>query len=334
MHIGRRHFLSTMAVSTTVPFIRFANGAPSQSKPRIVLLAHGLFGFSTVGPRPYFNGVKECFDSGTVFHAPAVPPTGSFIDRGKALKKAIADAIPSENERHKAIHIVAHSMGGLDARYLISSKGLNCSSWIASLTTISTPHNGSPIADFATGQRHLQFSDLAGLSNLPEETLVTVLEAIKKPAPLGISARLFAPKAIWDTVGDLRAYLANVLGTPPEAIPELTTNAAVSFNEKYQSLEGVPFLCCAGLSDPGKTMSRLLFPTWAVLKAVSNDNDGVVPVTSSQWKPAIPLTTAPADHLELVGLGQLLDGVPVRTHFNVCDLYKKINDWQRSLPTS
>jgi triacylglycerol lipase len=285
-----------------------------------------------MGQTPYFNGVKECFDSGTVFIVPIVPPAGSYVDRGKALQKAIKDAIPSESDRHKAVHIVAHSMGGLDARYLISSKGLNCSSWIASLTTISTPHNGSPIADFATGQRHLKLSDLAGLSNLPEDTLVSVLQAMGKPAPLGISARFFAPEVIIDSVGDLKTYFANILRTRPEAIPELTTTAAVSFNGKYESLEGVPFLCCAGLSDPSKTMSRLLFPTWAILKAVSNDNDGVVPVSSSQWKPAVPLTTAPADHLELVGLGKLLDGVPERNHFDVCDLYGKVNDWQKSVP--
>jgi len=328
MTIGRRQFLSTLTL------IRFANGAPPQPKPRIVLLAHGLFGFSNIGGADYFNGVKECFSAGTVFITPAVPPAGSYVVRAKALEKAIKEAIPQESDRHKAVHIVAHSMGGLDARYLISSKGLIRSTWIASLTTISTPHNGSPIADFVTGQRHLKISDLGGLANLPEATLASILKAIEKPAPLGISAKLFAPEAIWETVKDLKTYVTNTLGTPPEAIPDLTTNAAVSFNAKYPSLEDVPFLCCAGLSDPSKTMSRLLFSTWAILKAVSGDNDGVVPVSSSQWKPTVPLTTKPADHLELVGLGDLLDGFPKRQHFNVCELYGKVNNWQKSLPAT
>ena len=44
------------------------------------------------------------------------------------------------------INIIAHSKGGLDARYLISK--LNMSKHIASLTTISTPHRGSEFSDF------------------------------------------------------------------------------------------------------------------------------------------------------------------------------------------
>ena len=44
-------------------------------------------------------------------------------------------------------------MGGLDARFLLSPKGLNCAKWVRSLTTLSTPHFGSPLADIVTGKR-------------------------------------------------------------------------------------------------------------------------------------------------------------------------------------
>jgi triacylglycerol lipase len=43
------------------------------------------------------------------------------------------------------VHIIAHSMGGLDARHLISRLGY--SDRVASLSTISTPHHGTRIAD-------------------------------------------------------------------------------------------------------------------------------------------------------------------------------------------
>lgn len=43
------------------------------------------------------------------------------------------------------VNIIAHSKGGLEARYLASS--LNCSDRIASITTISTPHHGSVVMD-------------------------------------------------------------------------------------------------------------------------------------------------------------------------------------------
>lgn len=45
------------------------------------------------------------------------------------------------------VNLVAHSMGGLDARYLVSVLGYG--DRIASLTTISSPHRGTAVADYA-----------------------------------------------------------------------------------------------------------------------------------------------------------------------------------------
>jgi len=45
----------------------------------------------------------------------------------------------------KKVHVIAHSMGGLDTRYAVSLLGY--ASKVASLTTIATPHHGSPLAD-------------------------------------------------------------------------------------------------------------------------------------------------------------------------------------------
>ncbi len=45
------------------------------------------------------------------------------------------------------MNIIAHSMGGLDARYLISRlqpKGVD----VRSLVTVATPHRGSALADY------------------------------------------------------------------------------------------------------------------------------------------------------------------------------------------
>ncbi len=44
------------------------------------------------------------------------------------------------------INIIAHSKGGLEARYLVSTLGMG--EVIASVTTLSTPHNGSPTVDW------------------------------------------------------------------------------------------------------------------------------------------------------------------------------------------
>lgn len=49
------------------------------------------------------------------------------------------------------VHIIAHSMGGLDARQMICVLGY--APKVCSLTTIATPHHGSPLADYVTEAR-------------------------------------------------------------------------------------------------------------------------------------------------------------------------------------
>lgn len=57
-----------------------------------------------------------------------------------SLKKAL------EESKSEKVNIIAHSKGGIDARYLISSLGEY--SRVASLSTIDSPHNGSKTVDF------------------------------------------------------------------------------------------------------------------------------------------------------------------------------------------
>lgn len=113
-----------------------------------IVLVHGICGFNklTVGGSnvaEYFRGIPDALRNAgyTVPEPPALPPTASIVDRARALKTYLNS--PSlEGQR---VHIIAHSMGGLDARYLISSLGM--ADRVLSLTTIGTPHLGSPIAD-------------------------------------------------------------------------------------------------------------------------------------------------------------------------------------------
>lgn len=66
----------------------------------------------------------------------------------------------------KKVHVIGHSMGGLDTRYAIAFLG--CADKVASLTTIATPHHGSPLADLvvehkATSKRVLEWMKSLGL---------------------------------------------------------------------------------------------------------------------------------------------------------------------------
>src|SRR5207245_1759279 len=90
----------------------------------------------------YFPGIVELLQAGgnRVF-APALSPTCSIAQRACELRQFLLNHCP-----HERVHLFAHSMGGLDARYLISR--LEMAEQVASLTTIGTPHRGSPFADW------------------------------------------------------------------------------------------------------------------------------------------------------------------------------------------
>lgn len=111
-----------------------------------IILAHGILGFGTIDlgkPISYFKGIKPLLEGlGHSVIAPPVNPVGSVEDRAPVLADAIKDFAAVGDEAL----IIAHSMGGLDARAAIAhDEGVR--SRVRTLVTIGTPHFGSPIAD-------------------------------------------------------------------------------------------------------------------------------------------------------------------------------------------
>jgi triacylglycerol lipase len=132
-----------------------------------IILVHGLFGFDRLRMgswvmADYFPGIAEALrQAGNRVLVASLSPTAGIAERARQLKKLLDRECPAE-----PVHIFGHSMGGLDARYLISRLGM--ARRVLSLTTIGTPHRGSSFADW--GVRRLAnlvqpiFSFL-GLSN-------------------------------------------------------------------------------------------------------------------------------------------------------------------------
>jgi len=119
-------------------------GPTPRGAPLPVVLVHGLFGFDRIGVPgarfDYFRGIAKHLGSlGCHAHAVKLPMAMSVPARAKELVAAI-EALP-----HARIDLIAHSLGGLDARYALAHLGL--AKRVRSLVTVGTPHRGSPIAD-------------------------------------------------------------------------------------------------------------------------------------------------------------------------------------------
>ena len=117
-----------------------------------IVLQHGLFGFSDVGvgklKLTYFNRIDRALAArGHVLIVPRVHPTSTIARRATAMKRAILAQLTSNGVRDgERVVIFAHSMGGLDARYMISRLGM--AERVAALVTVCTPHRGSAYADW------------------------------------------------------------------------------------------------------------------------------------------------------------------------------------------
>ena len=122
-------------------------GPTERGPPLPVVLVHGLFGFDRIGVPGarlhYFRGIARHLEAmGCEAHAVRLPAMASVPERAQALVDRIA-ALP-----HERVDIIAHSLGGLDARYALAKLGLDKK--VRALVTIGTPHRGSPIADLAS----------------------------------------------------------------------------------------------------------------------------------------------------------------------------------------
>lgn len=94
--------------------------------------------FKGIGAHLARNGFENILEPNLAFAAPSA-------DRAKLLEKAVTAFLGKTGA--EKVHLIAHSMGGLDSRRMIVDLGM--ADKVASLTTIGTPHLGTVLADEA-----------------------------------------------------------------------------------------------------------------------------------------------------------------------------------------
>lgn len=231
------------------------------------------------------------------------------------------------------VNLICHSLGGLDCRYLVSPNGLHwevpaaheeIAGAVASITTVSTAHHGTHVADVALG-----FTPDGDDFEAAERLATSLGDA-------------FTAEDIQEDV-QLRA-----------AIQALTTSSMRAFNETIVDADGIYYQSYAGFSAPygvpapGQDellrelceteevglhyflghhdhMATTLIPSSEIVaddgSGRSLPNDGLAPVGSARWgrfRGCIP-----ADHMEQLGQYRL-PAVNVRTGFDVARFYAEI----------
>ncbi len=108
-----------------------------------ILLVHGM-GFRDSRIINYWGRIPQIFtdDGNDVFYGNQ-DSNGTIEDNAQALRMRIRNII-RETSAEK-LNVISHSKGGMDMRYAICHLGIN--QYVASLTTINTPHNGSKSID-------------------------------------------------------------------------------------------------------------------------------------------------------------------------------------------
>lgn len=93
----------------------------------------------------YFKGIASHLRKhGFEVHTTSVSFAANVETRAKDLARELQKILT--NTGQQKVHIIGHSMGGLDARHMIVDE--NMADYVASVTTIGTPHLGASVADW------------------------------------------------------------------------------------------------------------------------------------------------------------------------------------------
>ena len=204
---------------------------------------------------------------------------------------------------HTKVHLVGHSQGGLDARYVVGKLGY--ATKVASVTTLGAPHEGTPLGDAAL--RLLRDPRVRPETPEPDSGFAREMNAFVGSVGAG---KLGALKDAFYWLSEARAK------NPADHIPDLPSVHYESWAGVATSDGSLPSLAaCEGrTSFPSRRAGELegladfvRFETVrSVFDADHTPNDGHIPVASARH-PAISEARwdfrgcVPADHLDLIG---------------------------------
>lgn len=207
-----------------------------------VLLVHGMC-FRDWKIFSYFGRVPKMYKrmGADVYHG-CQDSVGAVETNAYQLKETIDKVL--EKTGAEKINVVAHSKGGLDTRYLISTLGYGDK--IASLTTLQTPHHGSKTVDW--------------LMRFPRFITKTVG---------------FLTSALYKILGDKKP-------AAHKCFELFTTQGAKKFNEANPDNENVYYQSYAFVMKRFTSDIFMCLPS-LVVGSLEGENDGLLPPSAVMW---------------------------------------------------
>lgn len=234
-----------------------------------ILLVHGVF-FRDSKYLNYWGRVPaELEKNGARIFYGEQQSALAVEDSARELSRRIEQII--QETGCEKVNIIAHSKGGLDSRYAISKLGAD--KYVASLTTINTPHKGCIFAEYL-------------LEKAPAK-LVAAIEATYNKAF----------EALGDKSPDFMA-----------AVKNLTSSFCTQFNAEVENAAGVMYQSYGSKSARAASGRFPLNVSYPVVKKFDGDNDGLVALDAMSWgekfTPILPTGKRGITHADMIDLNR------------------------------
>jgi triacylglycerol lipase len=209
-----------------------------------LLLVHGVF-FRDSRLLNYWGRIPgELIKNGAVIFYGQQQSAASV----KASAGELAERIKSivEDTGCEKVNIIAHSKGGLDSRYAVSCLGMD--KYVASLTTINTPHRGCIFADYL-------------LEKAPAKMRSSIADKYNNTL-----------KKLGDTDPDFIA-----------AVTDLTASRCKTLNKSMPDVPQVYYQSVGSKMNRARNGKFPLNIAYPLVRHFDGENDGLVSVESAKW---------------------------------------------------
>lgn len=209
-----------------------------------LLLVHGVF-FRDFRFLNYWGRIPaQLIRNGAVIHYGCQQSAASVAECGQELAQRIQTIVQTTG--CGKVNIIAHSKGGLDSRYAITACG--AAPYVASLTTINTPHRGCIFADYL-------------LDKIPERVQQKV-------------ARTY--NAALSKCGDQNPDFM-------EAVRDLTASSCARMNKQLPDHPAVYYQSVGSTMNYAASGRFPLNMSYPLVKHFDGANDGLVSLDSTRW---------------------------------------------------